>query len=231
VANKHLREKMIELGALPRPAAPELKKFPTRRLDSEQMVQEIKDTITGVKVLTSVYAQYLEIATLPLTLEVAAPAKATGLAFEELGSASLLDKGLELEFSGSRAARYVAEDLHYVLINEGERAVRSRATAVLRALNPETGEIVNVFSAYPRIAPIQRTLAERMGVLLAPVIEGAHAEGSALLFSKSARLLPMEGGVAGPHICPMCRLNIEDVQGGMLINSREFILPEVVGGK
>jgi RHS repeat-associated protein len=228
-ADLALKEKMIALGALPPPSAPKLQQFRERALVSEQMAQEFREASTGVKVLASAYLQYMEVATLPLTFEFSGPADATGLAFEELGSASLLDKGFEFQFRGSRAARYAAEDLHYVLLNSGEKAFNMRTTNVLRAVNPETGEVANIFTTYPQTTGMQQALAERMGIQYAPVIEGAHAEGSSLAFARSQHLLPLEGGVSR-NICPMCRLNIEAVHGGALIDPREYILPEFVGG-
>lgn len=59
---------------------------------------------------------------------------------------------------------------------------------------------------------------------------GSNAEGSAHSYARSARLIPLEGGVARP-ICPKCHILIEDDMGRQLVNEKEFIVPELVGGR
>jgi hypothetical protein len=205
--------------------------------DFELQLWQAQVSLYAVKTMLVTYYEVADYVTQPAQiLALGIPestVRVSGLAFEELGSGSLLDKGLQLEFSSSRAARFMAEDLHYVIppSKAGEAIAQTkRTTAVIRALDAETGEMVHIFNAYPRTEAIQKALAERMGIEFAPVIEGAHAEGSALTYARSARLIPLEGGVARP-ICPKCRILIEDVMGGQLVNEKEFILPELVGGR
>jgi hypothetical protein len=156
--------------------------------------------------------------------------RAAGLSFRELGSASLLDKGLRLEPSASRAALYKAQDIHF-LRSQYEQDRKIVATAVTRHVNG-TGTFVDIVGSSSPLKPRQRLLAERMGIVTADRFArleiGIHAEPGSLLEGGLRNLEPVAGGVAGPKICRRCGLRDIPATGGIEIGPQEYVFPEAM---
>jgi len=166
--------------------------------------------------------------------------RAVGLSFEELGSASLLDKGLEL---GSKRNMSLAQAIHVAQAGGYKPALMQRVTAVA-FLRGKSGEIVQVAAVGGNNLP--RRFGPEFGV---QVIQGRDIAGIADLTNFSWGTVPPHGeelimlysqqqgyelvsmGIAGRNdfartICPgICGLQIGSMGGNTLGNGRQVIFP------
>jgi RHS repeat-associated protein len=166
--------------------------------------------------------------------------RAAGLSFEELGSASLLDKGLEL---GSRRNMSLAQAIHLAQAGGYKPALMQRVTAVA-FLRGKTGEIIQVAAVGGSNLP--RRFGPEFGVkvIRSGDIAGIaditnfswgtvppHGEELIMLYSEQQGYELMSMGIAGRNdfartICPgICGLQVGSMGGNILGNGRQVIFP------
>ena len=152
--------------------------------------------------------------------------KAAGLAFEELGTASLLDKGLQL---GALRAEQSALQMHLLL--GSEQAIERRTTAVIFGLTKQ-GEMRGFvagggYDIGPKMAKQLGVASEFTRVTLGSIREGLEgvtkldAEQKLLIYMSQEGIQPLSGGIAGGSaglsrvVCPRCSLMIT-TEGGVV---------------
>jgi RHS repeat-associated protein len=205
----------------------------------DQQLNELQRALAGVDVtfqMSQLVTDYLFPAA-PILGLPGLEERAVGLSFEELGSASLLDKSLEL---GSKSNISLAEEMHFAL--SSEVAMKNRVTAV-GFLRGEEGEILEVAAGGG--ADLPSKFGEDFGVKIirrSDILNRSeitkfswgtrelHAEELIQLYAKQEGYELISMGIAGGAkfsipVCPPCRLQIGSLEGLILENQRQIIFP------